>query len=399
MDSIQAIIEKDKKYYMNTFGDRIPVYFTHGEGMFLYGSDGKKYTDLLGGIAVNVLGHGNKALVKAISEQASRLIHCSNLYYIKEQAMLAERLTALAPGMDKVFFTNSGAEANEGAIKLARAYFYKKGDPRSRIITADNSFHGRTLATVTATGQDKYSKPFAPLPEGFVHIPFNDTDAAIKAIGSDTCAVMLEMIQGEGGVIPASEEFIRAVSEACTANGALLIVDEIQTGMGRTGTFFAYEQYGISPDIVTMAKGLGGGVPVGALLANERTSKAFEPGDHGTTFGGNPLVCAAALAVLGEYGSASLTENALDAGDHFLQELRKVAEITGEIEQIRGKGLMIGIVLKSGNAVDIKKKLFEKGWLVNSVGTTVLRLLPPLIITDDISDDFCRVLTETLSET
>ncbi|MFA6737122.1 MAG: acetylornithine/succinylornithine family transaminase, partial [Saccharofermentanales bacterium] len=329
MDKIRSVIDKDHKYYMNTFGERIPIYFTHGEGIFLYGADGKKYTDLLGGIAVNVLGHGNKALVKAISEQASKLIHTSNLYYIENQALLAERLISLAPGMAKVFFANSGAEANEGAIKLARAYFYKTGKPRSRIVSALNSFHGRTLATATATGQDKYSKPFAPLPEGFIHIPYNDIDAALSAINDDTCAVMLEMIQGESGIVPASYDFIRAVADACVKSGALLIIDEIQTGMGRTGTFFAYEKFGIKPDIVTIAKGLGGGVPIGALLAGEKAASAFSPGDHGSTFGGNPLACAAALAVLDEYDAASLTAKADKMGRYFIECLQQITAATG----------------------------------------------------------------------
>ncbi len=396
MDKINAVIAKDHKYHMNTFGERTPVYFTHGNGMFLYGDDGRRYTDLLGGIAVNVLGHGNKALVKAVSEQASRLIHTSNLYYIENQALLAERLVCLAPGMDKVFFANSGAEVNEGAIKLARAFFYKKGRPRSRIVTAVNSFHGRTLATVTATGQEKYSKPFAPLPEGFVHIPFNDPVAAAESINDDTCAVMLEMIQGESGIVPASEEFVTAVAQACDRHGTLLISDEIQTGMGRTGTFFAYEQYGIVPDIVTMAKGLGGGVPIGALLADAETAAAFAPGDHGSTFGGNPLACAASLAVLEQYDALSLVSAAGTTGKYFMECLKKELDPTGAVSEIRGKGLMIGIVIKAGNAPGIKAELFQRGWLVNSVGDNVLRLLPPLIITKKIIDDFCPVLAEVL---
>ena len=392
MTELRTVIEKDHKFYFNTFGDRIPVCFTSGKGMFIYDTDGGKYMDLLGGIAVNVLGHGNDVLVAAITEQASKLIHCSNLYYIGNQSELAERLVGLAPGMDRVFFANSGAEANEGAIKLARAFFYKKGKPRSRIVTALNSFHGRTLATVTATGQEKYSKPFAPLPEGFVHIPYNDPAAAIEIINDDTCAVMLELIQGESGIVPASEEFVSAVSAACRKHGALLIIDEIQSGMGRTGTFFAYEQYGIMPDIVTLAKGLGGGVPIGALLANEETAGAFVPGDHGTTFGGNPLVCAASLAVLDEYSAKSLVDNASDMGRYFIEKLQQIRDPHGVISEVRGKGLMIGIVLRDGGAAEMKMELFNRGYLVNSVGASVLRLLPPLIISKADIDDFCRTL-------
>ncbi|MHB8962639.1 MAG: acetylornithine transaminase [Saccharofermentanales bacterium] len=397
ISKLDEIIARDHRYFMNTFGDRTPVCFTHGDGIYLYGTDGRQYADLIGGIAVNVLGHANKALAGAIAEQAAALIHCSNLYYIEKQSLLAERLVNLAPGMGKVFFGNSGAEANEGAIKLARAFFYKKGAPRSRIITAISSFHGRTLATATATGQDKYSRPFAPLPEGFEHVPYNDIGALERAADGTTCAVMLELVQGESGILPATKEYIEAASALCRKHGALLIIDEVQTGMGRCGTFFAYEQFGITPDIVTVAKGLGGGFPIGAVLASDEAASAFAPGDHGSTFGGNPLACAAALAVLDEYDSKGLTAKAAASGEYFRSALAGVAASAGKITEIRGLGLMIGIVLKDPVAADVKGKLLEAGYLVNSVGSSVVRLLPPLIIDESQIDAFCKALMEALA--
>lgn len=395
---LQNIMEQDSTYYMNTFGKRIPVCFTHGEGIFLYGTDNTKYMDLIGGIAVNVLGHHNERLIRAISEQAGSLIHCSNLYYIKAQAELAEKLVKKSGCLARAFFANSGAEANEAAIKLSRAYFSKKQAPRTKIITALQSFHGRTLATVTATGQEKYQKLFRPLPPGFNYVPYNDIDAIREAVDQDTCAVMLELIQGESGIVPATQEYIAAVADCCKKTGALLIIDEVQTGMGRTGTFFAYEQYGICPDIVTLAKGLAGGVPIGAMLASETTASAFAPGDHGTTFGGNPLACAAALAVLEEYEEFNLVTAARRNGQYFADALNKVKLLTGKIREVRGKGLMIGIELTEPVAAKIKEKCFLKGYLVNSVGTTVIRLLPPLIISEEDIDSFCNDFAAVITE-
>lgn len=386
---LEEVVNKDSTYYMNTFGKRAPVCFTHGDGIHLYGTDGKKYMDLLGGIAVNVLGHNNKRLVEAISTQASQLIHCSNLYYIKSQAQLAEKLVWLSKGLSKAFFANSGAEANEAAIKLARGYFAKKGLPRLKFITALDSFHGRTLATVTATGQEKYNSPFRPLPPGFSYVPYNDIQAMEDAVDSDTCAVMLELIQGESGIIRASQEYIRAALECCRKNGALLIIDEVQTGMGRTGTFFAYEQYGIVPDMVTMAKGLAGGVPIGALLAKEEVAMGFAPGSHGSTFGGNPLACAAALAVLEEYEEKHLVETAKNIGAYFKERLESIGDRTGWIKEVRGTGLMIGIVLDGPYAVKVKEACLSKGYLVNAIGSGVIRLLPPLILQKEDIDLFC----------
>ncbi|MHB1483322.1 MAG: acetylornithine transaminase [Saccharofermentanales bacterium] len=393
---LEAIVGQDEKYYLNVFGKRTPVCFTRGKGIYLYGTDNKKYMDLIGGLAVNVLGHSNSRLVGAISKQASAMIHCSNLFYIKEQAQLAEKLAALSKGLSKVFIANSGAEANEAAIKLARGYFYKKHTPRSKIITALNSFHGRTLTTVTATGQSKYHDPFRPLPPGFCYVPFNDIDALRDTVDDDTCAVMLELIQGESGIISATDEYIQAAVECCRRTGALLIIDEIQTGMGRTGTFFAYEQYGIVPDMVTLAKGLAGGVPIAALIASKDAASGFAPGDHGSTFGGNPLACAAALAVLDEYDEKRLVDAAKNMGDYFKNTLEAIREKTGLIKEIRGKGLMIGIKLSNPDAVNVKKACLEKGYLVNSIGNDVIRLLPPLIIKKSHINAFRRDFSEIL---
>jgi acetylornithine/N-succinyldiaminopimelate aminotransferase len=396
-ERLQSIIEKDDQYFLRAFGRRSMICFDRGEGIFLYDTTGKSYMDLIGGIAVNVLGHAHPHLVSAIASQAGRLIHCSNLYYIENQAILAERLGKLF-GEGHVFFANSGAEANEGAIKLARGYFYHKGAPRARIVSAVHSFHGRTLATATATGQDKYSAPFAPLPSDFVHVPFNDIDALKAVVDDQTCAVMLELIQGESGVNPADPAYVAAVADWCREKGALLIFDEIQTGMGRTGHFFAFESYGIRPDIVTLAKGLAGGVPIGALIANDRASAGFAPGDHGSTFGGNPLACAAALAVLEIYEQQHLVERAALMGAYFRDRLESLMEKGAPITAIRGMGLMIGIALRDPVAVAVRANLLAKGYLVGAVGSQTIRLLPPLIIETEHIDQFMIDLEKTLQE-
>lgn len=377
---LEWAIHLDQSYYMHVFGNRIPVAFTKGKGVYLYSTEGKRYMDLLGGIAVNSVGHANPRLVRAISSQAGKLIHCSSLYYIPNQGELARKLVEKTFA-DRVFFCNSGAEANEGAIKLARAYFYKKGAPRQKIISALQSFHGRTLATVTATGQPKYNLPYAPLPEGFSHVPYNDIAALEKEVDENTCAVILELVQGESGVIPADKAYIAAARRICDEKGALLIIDEVQTGIGRTGTLFAYEQYGITPDVLTAAKGLAGGVPIGALLAKGAAAEVFEPGDHGSTFGGNPLAMAAGLAVLEEIEKRKLCDNAKSVGAFLKKKLERLMNKTGAIAEVRGMGLLIGIECKEDIAVLAKNALFEKGYLVGSIGPRVIRLAPPLILT------------------
>ena len=385
----------DDTYYVNIFGDRIPVAFTHGKGVYLFSTEGKRYMDMLGGIAVNSLGHANPRLVKAIAGQAGKLIHCSSLYYIPSQAELARKLVERTFA-DRAFFCNSGSEANEAAIKLARAYYYRKDAPRKKFITALQSFHGRTLASVTATGQPKYNLPFGPLPEGFSYVPYNDIEAMRAAVDSDTCAVMLELIQGESGVIPADPAYIKAVREICTAAGVLLIFDEVQTGTGRTGTLFAYEQFGITPDILTTAKGLAGGVPIGAMLVTEDAATAFVQGDHGTTFGGNPLAMTAALAVLEEIDHRDLLKHTQVVGAFIRKKLAQVQKKQGIISDIRGMGLLIGIELSIPIAVEVKKKCFEKGFLIGSIGANVLRIAPPLILSKREAAAFVSALSEIL---
>jgi acetylornithine/N-succinyldiaminopimelate aminotransferase len=390
--NLNKIIELDKKYYMNTFGDRTAVCFDRGEGLCLYSTEGKKYIDFMGGIAVNAIGYSNSCFTQALHSQIDKIIHTSNLYYIENQALLAQRLVELSCA-DKVFFANSGAEANEGAIKLARMYFYKKGQGhKNEIITLKNSFHGRTLATVAATGQEKYQKPYMPLTPSFIHVEPNDTEQLQNAVSENTCAILLEVVQGESGVHPLTNAYLSAARKLCDDNGILLIYDEVQTGMGRTGTMFAYEHFCIEPDIFTLAKALGGGVPIGAICAKDFCC-AFEPGEHGTTFGGNPLACCAALAVLDIFEKERLVENSYEMGNYFVKKLNEMN--SDKIVQIRGRGLMIGIQLCE-NANEVNKKLFERGYICGTVGDT-LRILPPLIVTKKDIDSFIDVLEEVIA--
>ena len=391
------IKELDKKYYMNTFGERIPVSFSHGEGIKLYSDDGEVYTDFLAGIAVSAAGHNHKTLVSAIKAQAEKVLHVSNYYYIEEQAKLAENICKNSVA-DKVFFANSGAEANEGAIKLAKIYQYKKGNPEKyEIITLVNSFHGRTLATVAATGQEKFQTPFKPLTPGFKYVNINDIAALKEAVNDKTCAIMMEMIQGESGVNPVDEAYVKEVYALCKEKDIVFICDEVQTGMGRTGKLFAYEHYGIAPDIFTLAKALGGGVPIGAVCAVDSVAEAFAPGDHGSTFGGNPLACAAANAIFNIFEEEKLVENSARVGAYLKEKLEDLAKKCSAIKEVRGKGLMIGVELTEGNAADVKHKLFDEKYLVGATKTTI-RLLPPLIITEKDADDFIKVFEKVLGE-
>lgn len=396
--TLNEIIALDKKYFMNTFGDRMPVCFEKGEGIKLWDLDGKVYYDFLAGIAVSALGHSHPALVNAIVEQAQKYIHCSNYYYIESQAKLAQLIVENSC-CDKVFFANSGAEANEGAIKLARLYFRKRGKPEKfEIITLEKSFHGRTLATLAATGQEKYQKNYSPLTPKFLSVPMNDIDALEKAITQYTCAVMLEPIQGESGVNPANKEYIRQVRELCNRKDILLIFDEVQCGLGRTGKLFAYEHFGVEPDIFTLAKALGGGFPIGALCSKEPFASAFEPGDHGSTFGGNPLACSTAFAVLSTIINEKLSDNSANMGEYLIGELTRLKGKHSFINEVRGKGLMVGIEFSKPIAVELKRKCFDKGYLVGSVGNNIIRMLPPLIITKEDIDRFIPVLDSILSE-
>ncbi|MFY9176684.1 MAG: acetylornithine transaminase [Caldicoprobacterales bacterium] len=393
----KEVKELDEKYYFNTFGSRLPVSFEYGEGCTLYDSQGKKYTDFVAGIAVNTLGYNHPALVEAITSQSEKLLHCSNLFYIKAQAQLAKLLVENSCG-DKVFLCNSGAEANEGAIKLARKYFYSKNLYKYEIITTLNSFHGRTMATLAATGQEKYQKPFEPLPTGFVHVPFNDIKAVENAISYKTCAVMVEPIQGEGGVIPATAEYMQALRKLCDDRGILLIFDEVQTGIGRTGKLFGYEQYGIEPDIFTLAKGLGGGIPIGAIVAKAFVASAMEPGDHGTTFGGNPLACTAALAVLSTILEEGILETVKDKGEYFTDQLIKLKNKFSFIKEVRGKGLMLGVELdEEVSGKEIVLDMLNRGFIINCAGNNTLRFVPPLIIQKDHIDDLVENLEKSFS--
>lgn len=393
---LKDIIALDNKYFMNTFGSRIPVCFTHGKGMKLYSDDGREYTDFFAGIAVNALGHAHPDFVAALRHQLGKLIHTSNLYYIEAQARLAQLLCENSCA-DKVFFSNSGAEANEAALKLAKIYFYKKGQSqKNEIITLTDSFHGRTLTTVAATGQPKYQKPYHPLTPGFTHVDINDLSSLKSAITPHTAAIMLELIQGESGVHPCDPAYVKAVRSLCDENEILLIIDEVQTGIGRTGKMFAYENYEIEPDIFTLAKALGGGLPIGAVCAKEKFA-AFEPGDHGSTFGGNPLCCTAGLAVLDIVSREHLVENAQKLGNYFTQQLLALGETYPAVTEVRGMGLMIGLQLRPGLASQLNSRLFEKGILAGCCGDT-LRLLPPLIVSRDDIDQFISITGSILEK-
>ena len=390
----EQIYQQDKKDYLPVFA-RYQIVLDHGDGAYVYDTKGNKYIDYLGGIAVNVLGHNHPALVKAIAEQAGRMIHCSNLYYTEVQAEAAARLKQLS-GLGKVFFGNSGAEANEGAIKIARKYAHQSDPEKSQIITAWHSFHGRTLATLTATGQPKYQEGFGPLPGGFDYVDFNDIDALEKMMSEKTCAVMLEPIQGEGGVNMPQPGYLAKVRELCDKHKALLIFDEIQTGMGRTGTMFAYEQFGVIPDIVTLAKGLAGGVPIGAFVVRDEVAATFHAGDHGSTFGGNPLACAAANAVLTTIDRDQLLDNCREVGAYLKEKLEGFQQkypslITG----VRGMGLILGMELtKPGR--EIVDECLNHVAIINCTAGNVLRFVPPLLITKQQVDELTVVLDKVL---
>lgn len=394
----KTIKKMDEKYYMNTFGERLPVAFEYGHGSTLYDDYGKPYTDFLSGIAVNTLGYNHPKLSRAIAAYAGKVMHCSNLFYIESQADLARKLVENSCG-DRVFLANSGAEANEGAIKLARKYFYSKHQYKYEIITLENSFHGRTMATVAATGQEKYQRPFEPMPTGFVHVPINDIEALKAALSYKTCAIMAELIQGEGGIYELTPEYIKFLRDICDEREILLIFDEVQTGMGRTGKLFAYEHYGVEPDIFTLAKGLGGGIPIGAVVAKESVAKYMEPGDHGTTFGGNPLASGAALAVLDTILEDGFLENVASKGEYFRDRLIELMEDRPYVEDVRGKGLMLGLQLSDNiPGRDIVIKMLNKGFIINCAGSNTLRFLPPLIIEKNDIDGLIDALHEVLLE-
>jgi len=381
---------------MHTYG-RIPLAPVRGAGARLWDAEGREYLDFVAGIAVCSLGHCHPAVVQAVCEQAGRLMHVSNLYYIEPQAELAALLVENSCG-DRVFFCNSGAEANEAAIKLARKYGKLHGGAEKiEIVTALKSFHGRTLAAITATGQPRYQKGFEPLPGGFKYVPFNDLAAMEEAVGPQTCAVLLEPVQGEGGVHPAAPEYLAGVRELCRRHGALLIFDEVQCGLGRTGRFLAYQHYGVEPDVFTLAKALGGGFPIGAMVAREEVAAVFKPGDHASTFGGNPLACAAGLAAMKYTLEHGVVENAARVGAYMKERLAEMAGRYPFIREVRGLGLLLGMELDAdGNRVVAACR--ERGLLLNCVDGHILRFIPPLVITTGDVDAALAVLAEVLAE-
>lgn len=390
----EEIFAKDKSDYLPVFA-RYNIVLDHGDGPYVYDTKGKKYIDFLAGIAVNVVGHNYKPLVDAISQQASKMIHCSNLYYTEVQVEAAEKLKKLS-GMDKVFFGNSGAEANEGAIKLARKYATNIDPEKIQIISALHSFHGRTLATLTATGQDHYHHGFGPLPAGFDYVPYNDIQALEAKMSDKTCAVMLEAIQGEGGVHVPDPDYLPKVRALCDKYNAVLIFDEVQCGMGRTGTFFGCQQFGVKPDIVTLAKGLAGGVPIGAFMATDKVANAFHAGDHGSTFGGNPLACAASCVVLDALIDGNLMENAKEIGAYLQSKFEEYkAKYPNLIKEVRGRGLILGMELTRPGR-EIANECLDYGAIINCTAGNVLRFVPPLNITKAHVDELISVLDKVL---
>lgn len=390
----EEIFAKDKSDYLPVFA-RYNIVLDHGDGPYVYDTKGKKYIDFLAGIAVNVVGHNYKPLVDAVSQQASKMIHCSNLYYTEVQVEAAEKLKKLS-GMDKVFFGNSGAEANEGAIKLARKYATNIDPEKIQIISALHSFHGRTLATLTATGQDHYHHGFGPLPASFDYVPYNDIQALEAKMSDKTCAVMLEAIQGEGGVHVPDPDYLPKVRALCDKYNAVLIFDEVQCGMGRTGTFFGCQQFGVKPDIVTLAKGLAGGVPIGAFMATDKVASAFHAGDHGSTFGGNPLACAAACVVLDALIDGNLMENAKEIGAYLQSKFEEYkAKYPNLIKEVRGRGLILGMELTRPGR-EIANECLDYGAIINCTAGNVLRFVPPLNITKAHVDELISVLDKVL---
>ncbi len=370
----EKVVDLYEKHHFNMYR-RFPVTLIRGAGCKVWDDDGREYVDALAGIAVNSVGHCHPNVVQAVCEQAGKLIHVSNIYYNVPQSTLARLLTEIS-GLDRVYFTNSGLEANEGALKLARKYGKKQGK-KGPVISFENCFHGRSIGTI-AMGKEKYQEGFGPMPEGFVQLPFNDVHA-LEQIDDDTTAVFVEIIQGEGGIIPGSRDFLRKLGDICKEKEIVLIVDEIQTGMGRTGKMFAFEHYGLKPDIVTLAKGLGGGVPIGAVLATEELAGMFQPGDHGTTFGGNPLACAAALATVTTILEDHLTEEAARQGAYLRNALSVLASEIDEIKEVRGMGLMWGVDFIFP-CREIAMEMMKRGVLVSCTDNTVIRIVPPLII-------------------
>lgn len=391
----KAIIEETEKYYLPVFG-RYPMVMELGQGCRVWDKEGNEYVDAFAGIAVNSLGYNHPVLVKAISEQASKLMHCSNLYYTEIQAK-ALRMVAEATGMDRIFFANCGAEGNEGAMKLARKYGVSKAPTKYKIISADESFHGRTFDTLAATGHDYYHVGYGPLSPGHVLVPYGDIKALEAQMDDDVCAVLLEPIQGEGGVHVPSDEYLQQVRALCDKHDALLIFDEVQTGVARTGKWFAYMHSGVKPDILTFAKGIGGGFPVAGFAVPERLAHVFKPGDHGGTFGGNPLACAAVYATLTTIKSEGLVDKVAEKGEYFKNELRKLQEkYPDKVTDVRGCGLMLGMEV-AGEGKPIVESCLANNVIVNCTAGNVIRIVPPLIISKEEIDIVVAALDKALA--
>lgn len=391
----KTIIEETEKYYLPVFG-RYPMVMELGQGCRVWDNEGNEYVDAFAGIAVNSLGYNHPVLVKAISEQAAKLMHCSNLYYTEIQAK-ALRVVAEATGMDRIFFANCGAEGNEGAMKLARKYGVSKAPTKYKIISADESFHGRTFDTLAATGHDYYHVGYGPLSPGHVLVPYGDIKALEAQMDDDVCAVLLEPIQGEGGVHVPPDEYLQQVRALCDKHDALLIFDEVQTGVARTGKWFAYMHSGVKPDILTFAKGIGGGFPVAGFAVPERLAHVFKPGDHGGTFGGNPLACAAVYATLTTIKSEGLVDKVAEKGEYFKNELRKLQEkYPDKVTDVRGCGLMLGMEV-AGEGKPIVESCLANNVIVNCTAGNVIRIVPPLIISKEEIDIVVAALDKALA--
>jgi len=387
----------DAQDAFQNYGTRLPYAFVKGEGARMWDSNGAQYLDFLGGIAVTILGHNHPKVTAAIAHQASQILHTSNFFYIEPQVRLAQKLSEMSGGMRAVF-CNSGAEANEAAIKIARRYAYDRGETeRVEIVTLEKSFHGRTLGALAATGQPKYQEGFGPLPLGFVHVPFHDIEALREAVTEKTALVMFETILGESGVLPLGWRYIEEARRICDRAGALLAIDEVQCGCGRTGKFFAHSWFDVVPDMIPMAKGLANGVPIGAVLAREEVALALKPGSHGTTFGGNFLASAAALATLDALESEGWMDNAARVGDYFKSRLHEWGAHVGAVD-VRGRGLMLALELDSPNARKLMLRSLENGLVFNAVGDTILRFLPPLIISEGDVDEAMGILEKSWGE-
>jgi predicted acetylornithine/succinylornithine family transaminase len=394
--SFEQIRRAEASFHMPVYG-RQPVAFVRGSGTKLWDVDGREYLDFVAGIAVMSVGHSHPKVVEAVRAQAGELTHVSNLYYTEPQVTLAERLHDLL-GWGKVFFANSGAEANECAVKLARRWQREQGRPaRTGLVAALGSFHGRTVATLAATGQPAKHEPFAPMPAELVHhVPLNDSDALDAAVDDGIGAVLLEVVQGEGGINPATPEYLKAARELCDERGVLLIFDEVQTGLGRTGRWFGFQHAGVTPDVVTLAKALGGGLPIGACVAREAVADAFKPGDHATTFGGGPVPCAAALAVLDVISGDKLVENSAAMGDRLVSALHDSLHGNPAVTDIRGVGLLVGVGLAGDWSREVVDACRDRGLLVNNVKPDTIRLSPPLIVTADDIDRAVTILADVL---